>query len=165
MKLVSIILLAAATLPGETLNAEKPKSGQLRIGTSWSNGLEVQLETRLEPDSPVVTKHGGGVLTEPEVIKRHMCNFDNHTFFGYDLTLEGLKNGMVRMRFVRLSMTARAITELYPDVKNWKALVLPPGSPASLDVHVGDTVALDLFVNRSTGQKVTEYLTVKPKAR
>ena len=165
MRLVSItLLLAAAVLPGESVAAEKPSTaGQLRIGTSWSNGMEVQLETRLEPDSPPITKHGGGVLTEHEVIKRHLCNFDNQTFFGYDLTLEPLGDGLVRMRFGRLSMDARTIGKLFPEVKKWKPVVRPSGAPASLDVHVGDTVAVDLFLNRSTGQKVTEYLTVKAK--
>jgi hypothetical protein len=163
MKLVSIILISAALLRGETLNAEKPDPGQLRIGTAWSNGREVQMETRLEPDSPSITKHGGGVLGEREVIKRHVCNFDNQTFFGYDLTVEPLQNGMLRLRFAPLSMTAPTITKLYPEVKKWKPLTRPSGAPATLDVRAGDTVALDLFVNRSTGQKVTEYLTVKPK--
>ena len=151
MKLVSLILLFTASVYGSTL----------RSGISVSNGVSVALETRLEPGAPEISKHGGGTLTEDNIIKRHICNFDNETYFGYDLTLERLANGKIRFRFSRLTMTPKQITRLFSQVRRWKPLTLPKDTPATLDVRPGETVALDLFVNPSTGQKVTEYLTVK----
>ena len=155
MKFVSLVLLSVSALHGETLLS----------GGGASNGVWVDLETRLEPSSPPIYKHGGGTLTEKNVIKRHICNFDNNTYFGYDLTMERLPNGKVRLRFAPLTITPRQMSELFERVQNWTALVLPDGAPASLEVRYGETVALDLFVNHSTGQKVTEYLTVKDKGR
>jgi hypothetical protein len=62
-----------------------------------------------------------------------------------------------------LTITPRQMTELFERVQNWTALVLHAGAPASFEVRFGETVALDQFVNHSTGQKVTEYLTIKDK--
>ena len=156
MKLVSAFLLVTAAVYGES---------SLRTGISVSNGVAVKLDTRLEPGEPPITKHGGGTLTEKEVIKRHICNFDNQTYFGYDLTLERLPSGKVRFRFSPLTMKPKQITQLFAQVKNWKPLTLPKGSPATLDVRPGETVALDLFVNPTTKQKVTEYLTLTDGGR
>lgn len=44
------------------------------------------------------------------------------------------------------------MTELFEQVQNWTALVLHAGAPASFEVRFGETVALDQFVNHSTGQ-------------
>ena len=150
MKIASLILFCAAAL-----NAE-----QLYKGFSESNGIHVQLESRLEPGSPPITKHGGGILTGNNVIKRHFCNFDNHTYFGYDLTLERIGDSKIRLRFAPLSMPPEQMSKIYEKVQTWKPLTLPAGAPASIDAHIGDTIALDLFVNSSTGQKVTEYIKV-----
>ncbi len=151
MKLALLVLLWSGAVDGATLMS----------GVSNSHGIAVQLETKLEPGQPSITKHGGGTLTENEVIKRHICNFDNQTYFGYDLTLERLSNGKVRFKFGKLTMTPKQMTKLFKEVPKWKALVLPKDSPATVDVTPGETVALDLFVNPTTRQKVTEYLTVK----
>jgi hypothetical protein len=160
MKLVSLILLLMAAVHAEAVRGE-----QLWTGNATSKGVWVDIETRLEPSSPPIYRHGGGTITDKDVIKRHLCNFDNKTYFGYDLTMERLTDGKIRLRFAPLTITPREMSELFEQVRNWKALVLPAGSPASLDVRVGDTVALELFVNPSNGQKVTEYLTVKDKMR
>jgi hypothetical protein len=151
MRFFTVFLLIASAAWGESLMS----------GTSSSNGVSVELDTRLEPGEPPITKHGGGTLTEKEVIKRHIGNFDNQTYFGYDLTLERLANGKVRMRFTRLTMTPKQMTQLFKEVRRWTPLAPPKGELATLEVRPGETVALDLFVNPRTGQKVTEYLTVK----
>ncbi|HSB17990.1 MAG TPA: hypothetical protein VLE22_26300 [Bryobacteraceae bacterium] len=155
MKLVSLILL--------TLSAY---GAQLMSGGASSNGVWVSYETRLEPDSPSIRKHGGGTLTEKNVIKRHLCNFDNNTYFGYDLVAEPLGGGRYRLRFAPLTITPRKMSEIFSEanVSNWTPLPLPR-EPATLEIQAGETVALDLFVNPSTGQKVTDYLTIKGDER
>ena len=153
MKFASLILICAAAAYGE----------KLMTGTTEISGVFMHLETRLEPGNPPITKHGGGSLTENNVLKRHICNFDNKTYFGYDLAAEKLTNGQVRLKFSPLSMPPAQMTKLFNQVQHWNQLALPTGSPATLDVRPGDTVALDLFVNPSTGQKVTEYITVKSR--
>ncbi len=157
MKMISLMLfsfLAQGAQPG----------AKLMSGGVSSHGISADFETRLVPGSPPIQRHGGGTLTEGHVIKRHLCNFDNLTYFGYDLTMEALPEGRVRLRFAGLTITPPKMSEIYKEVPNWTALPLP-AAPATLDVKVGETVALDLFVNRSTGQKVTDYLTIEGSER
>jgi hypothetical protein len=56
------------------------------------------------------------------------------------------------------------MSEIFNKVSNWVPLPRPGGS-VTMEVRAGETVALDLFVNPSTGQKVTDYLTVKANER
>jgi hypothetical protein len=152
MKTVSIFLMISLCAWGT----------QLMTGGADSNGVSVSYETRLEPPSPPIQQHGGGTLTENQTIKRHICNFDNNTYFGYDLTLRPLQDGRFEMVFAPLSITPAKMSEIFPKVKTWTLLQRPNG-PATMDVRAGETVALDLFSNPSTGQKVTDYLTIKGK--
>jgi len=64
--------------------------------------------------------------------------------------------------FASLSITPAKMSEIFTKVSNWTMLQLP-NSPATMQVRAGETVALDLFYNTSTGQKVTDYLTIKGK--
>ncbi|MBI3683754.1 MAG: hypothetical protein HY235_25550 [Acidobacteria bacterium] len=152
MKLVSLILFSLSAY------------GQLMSGGASSNGVWVNYQTRLEPGSPPIRKHGGGTLTEKNVIKRHLCNFDNNTYFGYDVTVEPLADDRYRFRFAPLTITPQKMSEIFNKVLNWTPLPLP-GGPVAMEVRAGETVALDLFVNPSTGQKVTDYLTIKANER
>ncbi|MDQ2946353.1 MAG: hypothetical protein M3Y27_10500 [Acidobacteriota bacterium] len=136
----------------------------LMSGGASSNGVWVNYETRLEPGSPTIARHGGGTLTEQNVIKRHVCNFDNDTYFGYDLSVETLDGGRYRFRFAPLTITPRKMSEIFTKVSNWTPLPLP-GGPVTMEVRAGETIALDLFVNPSTGQKLTDYLTIKGNER
>jgi hypothetical protein len=131
-------------------------------GGADSNGVGVSYETQLEPPSPPIRQHGGGTLTENQIIKRHICNFDNNTYFGYDLTVRPMQDGRFEMVFAPLSITPAKMSEIFPKVSNWTLLQLPR-APAVMQVRAGETVALDLFSNPSTGQKVTDYLTIKGK--
>ena len=153
MKLVSLFLLCLASQGA-------PSGARLSNGSAGVNGVSVNYQTYLEPGSPAIQRQGGGVLTENNIIKRHLCNFDNHTYFGYDLTMEPLADGRFQLRFAPLTITPAKMAEIFRQVPNWRALPLP-GGPATLVVKAGETVALDLFTNPSTGQKVTEYLVVK----
>lgn len=155
MRFLSLFLSLMAVAPAETLMR----------GTASSNGVHVSFSTRLEPGTPPISKHGGGTLTEKEnVIKRHLCNFDNGTYSGFDLTMERLPSGRVRLRFAALTIGPEQMKKIFPKMDQWKPLPLP-ASPATVDVNPGETVALDLFVNPATGQKVTEYLTVQSDQR
>ena len=146
MKLVSLILVSLSAY-----------GAVLTSGGAGSNGIWVNYESRLEPGSPPIQKYGGGVLTEKNTIKRHVCNFDNNTYFGYDLTMEPLREGVYLLRFAPLTITPQKMSEIFEKVSNWTPLPLP-GGPVTMEVRAGQTVALDLFVNASTGQKVTDTL-------
>jgi hypothetical protein len=154
MKLVSLVLICISA-----------HSASLGTGSASINGVFVTYETRLEPGTPPIRKHGGGTLTgNNNIIKRHVCNFENNTYFGYDLIVEPLGDGRYQLRFAPLTITPQKMSEIFPRVANWTPLTLPSG-PATMEVRDGETVALDLFVHPSTGQKVTDYLTVKGNQR
>ena len=153
MKLVSLFLLCL-------VSQGAPSGARLSNGSVGVSGVSVNYQTYLEPGSPSIQRHGGGVLTENNIIKRHLCNFDNRTYFGYDLTIEPLTDGRFKLRFAALTISPAKMSEIFQQVPNWSPLPLP-GGEATLVMKAGDTVALELFTNPSTGQKVTEYLVVK----
>lgn len=149
MKTISLLLLSISA-----------HAAQLMSGIASSNGVWVNYETKLEPSSPPIQQHGGGTLTENQLIKRHICNFDNQTYFGYDLTIEPSSGGRYKLRFAPLTITPQKMSEIFKEVSHWTPLPLP-GSPVTTEAGAGETIALDLFVNSSTGQKVTDYLTIR----
>ena len=69
MKLVSLILFSLSAYGAELMG-----------GTATSNSVTVNYETRLEPESSSIHKHGGGTIVGNNIIKRHLCNFDNNTY-------------------------------------------------------------------------------------
>ena len=133
---------------------------QMGAGTASSNGVSISYETRIEPPTPGVSKTGGGTLTAKNVIKRHLCDFEQKTYFGYDLTMASLPNGQFKLTFSPLSITPQEMDRIFDEVKGWRFLGLPQ-QPATQILRAGDVLALDLFVNPSTGQKIVEYLTIQ----
>jgi hypothetical protein len=133
---------------------------QLASGHSDSHGVVVWYETKLEPADPPISKFGGGTLTENNIIKRHLCYFARKQYFGYDLTTEALGDGKYRLSFSPLSITPQKMEEIYPKEGSWSMVPLPQ-QPVTQVVQSGDTVAMDLFVNPSTGQKIVEYIKVQ----
>src|SRR5689334_1525541 len=108
MKIVSLFLISMCAW-----------GTQLMTGSAESNGVGVRYETRLEPPSPAIHQHGGGTLTDKQTIKRHICNFDNNTYFGYDLLVRPIADGRFEMVFAPLSITPAKMSEIFPKVLNW----------------------------------------------
>jgi hypothetical protein len=133
--------------------------GNLQSGSATSNGVVIRYETKLEPATPPINNHGGGTLTENNVIKRHVCNMVTRTYFGYDLTAEAVGDGTYRLRIAPLTITPQKMDEIFSKHPGWSPLPLP-AQPVTQIVRPGEVIALDLFVNSSTGQKVIEYLRV-----
>jgi len=78
---------------------------QIQSGTATSNGVSIRYEARLEKPAPGITNIGGGVLVTDNLIKRHLCDMAQHTYFGYDLTMEPVSDGQYRLLFSPLSIT------------------------------------------------------------
>jgi hypothetical protein len=153
MRLVSLMLLSLCAYGADLMS-----------GGASSHGVWVRYVSRLEPGSPPIHKVGGGVLTSKDIIKRHLCNFDNNTYFGYDLTVEPIVDNRFLLLFAPSSLSPQDITGFFKEVSFWTPLPLPDG-PTTMEARAGETVALDLFVNPSTGQKVTDYLTIDNNER
>ncbi len=159
------LMLASAALAASA--AAVQMEGTRLGGGSFTNsdGVHVKYEARLAPGSPPMSDHGSGTLGENGVVKRHVVNMANHTYFGYDLRVETLSGGgRFRLHFAPLSMTPAQMGKIFREANDWTPLPRP-AAPGMVEVNAGDTVALDLFVNPSTGQKVTDYITVSPSGR
>jgi len=133
---------------------------QLMTGNGVVNGVSFSYETHLEPPDPPISKIGGGALTQNDIVKRHVCDFAQKKCFGYDLTMKPLPDGQFRFEFSPLTITPKQMEEIFDDVKGWTLLPMPQ-HPATQILRAGDTLALDLFVNPSTGQRIVDYIKVQ----
>ena len=133
---------------------------QLMSGSAGMSGISFSYETRLEPPAPSIGKNGGGVMVTNNIAHRHLCDFNSKKCFGYDLAMESLGSGQYRFTFLPLSLTPQQMEEIFDSVKGWSILQLPR-NPATQVLNAGDTVALDLFVNPQTGQKIVDYIRVQ----
>ena len=135
--------------------------GQLMTGSAGANGVSFSYETRLEPPDPPISKIGGGALTHNnKLVQRHVCDFAQKKCFGYDLTMEPLADGRYRFEFSPLTITPEKMADIFDNVGGWTLLPMPQ-RPATQILSAGQTLALDLFVNPSTGQKIVDYLTIQ----
>src|SRR5688500_18003682 len=99
-------------------------SEQIAGGHITTNGVFVSYETRLEPPMNGVSRTGGGTLTENKVIKRHLCDFNSNTYFGYDLVAAPLSDGRFQLTFSPLTITPSKMSEIFREVQNWTLLPL-----------------------------------------
>jgi polysaccharide export outer membrane protein len=151
MKVSSVVLavVMCSQAPAQT--------SVLMNGSAVQNGVGFSYETRLEPPTPPFAGgFVGGAVTDPEGIHRYLAYKALHKFFGYDLQVDhaGEPNSY-RVTFRPLSIGPARI-EL-EDPPSWTVVAMPT-VPAPQEVHAGDSIALDLFTNSTTGQKIVEYL-------
>lgn len=132
---------------------------------SW-NGLQIRFVSRVEPSGPKSAEVlPGAVIVEPGRA-HHLINDNAHkTYFGYDIVVEPSAGGDAAQIRIEPLRPIRADVSGPP---GWKLIQLPQ-YPVIPNVKVGDTVALDLLVNATTGQKIVDYLTLEqrgnPKGR
>jgi hypothetical protein len=127
-------------------------------GTATMNGITFSYESRLEPAVPVM-RLGSGVLVD-RTVKRHLWDISNRVFFGYDVSMDAMADGRYLFTFSPLTLTPQKMEELHPGTQAWRMIGLPRVPPMQI-LREGDTLAFDLFVNPSTGQKVVDYLKVE----
>jgi hypothetical protein len=140
-------------------------SGDLMSGSaSAANGVGFSYVTRLEPPAPPLTHFGGGTVGDKAVIKRFLCDERQNTYFGYDISIEPLGDGRFRYTFAPLTITPAKMQSIYRKQVTWKPLPLPQ-QPATQILRQGQTVALDLFVNGVTGQRLVDYITAQGRSR
>ncbi len=157
-----LLLAAASALPAGAVTASLP---------NWP-GIQVQFNAKLEPPPgpgthPAVLRQlekdvVGGVIVNGGV-HRIWRDAEQKVYIGYDLAIESASSpGVLRVRIAPLSLTARQMAE-HGIPETWTRISLPT-YPVVPEVHVGDTLAIDLMANPRTGQKLVDYLTVQPAA-
>ena len=122
-------------------------------------GAEVSFRRDFKPPSPSLADgFVGGTVTAPVGLHRYLAYQSLRKFFGYDLTVERLPLGYdFRITIRPLSITPERIELDNPS--SWTTVPLS-GYPTPQTVHSGATIALDLFVSPTTGQKIVDYIHV-----
>jgi hypothetical protein len=130
------------------------QGGGLTVSSQSWKGLEIRFETKIEPAGTLLP---GGVVTGKDRA-HHIINDAAHKrAFGYDIALDPGPNGQTAQIRIERWNPAESKPGFHP---GWTFLELPE-YPVIPNVKVGETVALDLLVNPSTGQKVVDYLTLR----
>lgn len=120
--------------------------------------FDVRFLTKVEPpgDNTRATLPGGVMVSQGRVLHT-IGDAANRREFAYELLLEPSQDGntvQLRIESVKASNPWRFAAS------QGQTLLDLPKYPVIPKVRVGDTVALDLLVNPSTGQKIVDYLTV-----
>jgi uncharacterized protein YecT (DUF1311 family) len=134
-------------------------------GTVSSNrGFTITFQSKLEPSKPDLVVHGASGVTHLEKAKsgmrRFATNTKTHEYFGYDMEVEPINEraGTYRVIFSALTLTPEDLK--LPDPANWRMLPAPIFPPPQI-LSTADTIALDLFENPATGQKIVDYIRLK----
>ena len=136
-----------------------PAWGQV-VCTPGPNKGSFSYEMRLEPPVPPLSDNISGIL---------LCtNFGAHRalavpgmrkYFGYDIDIgPASQANTYRLTLKPLSATPKEMG--LDNAIEWGSLALPRLSDPRI-VNVGDTIALDLFVNPATGQKIVDYIRIE----
>lgn len=138
--------------------------GQLIVdgGSAWK-GLRIGFVTRIEPgrtlpafDGSVIDAGVAGAAAQ-----RFIEDPAHRTTFGYEIRLEPAPDG------ASATLRIEPLHDPRHAVKNgWSRFGLPAGLPkypVIPNLRIGDTAAIDLLVNPSTGQKLVDYLTLEQK--
>jgi hypothetical protein len=100
------------------------------------------------------------VLLKDGRIHRAIQDAPHKLYFGYDVIIEGSKNGQAfQIRVEPLSAVAPPSMGMNP---SWNKIALPY-YPVIPEIKVGATVKLYLLVNPATGQKIVDSITVKER--
>lgn len=139
----------------------------IATSNNWP-GVQVAFEARLEPppgpgtDSAVLRELRrdvpGGVIVN-EGVHRYWKDAEQKAYLGYDVTVASTSAGVFQLRISPLTLVARQMASA-GIADTWTRLALPT-YPVISNLHAGDTVAIDLMVNASTGQKLVDHLTVE----
>jgi hypothetical protein len=137
---------------------------RIMSGSASSNGVGFYFETRLEPPvPPLAAGLGGGVEDGNGATHRYMVDRTQHKYFGYDIQIEALSQANTYQAVFRpLSISTR---EIDPDNPARWSLVPLTVYPAPQTLHGGETIALELFTNPATGQKIVDYIRMKGGSR
>jgi hypothetical protein len=120
-------------------------------GTDFS----VTFEARLEPPLPPIKDIGGGTINNVNGMHRYFTDRVRHKYFGYTMLVE---TRSANTYLVKIQPLAVGPDKMKLDDPAGYTMLPPPLFPAPQNVHGGDTIAVDLFFNPATGQKIVEYI-------
>ena len=139
------------------VTAAVPAAAQISV--SAPNGIEVQMTARIEPGSARIPS--GVIAVSVGRFHRVVLDRNQRRYFAYDLLVEP-KDGSqaLQVRIEPFSLSATELAETQMVDPSWTPIPLLK-YPVVPDVRAGDTVAIDLLENPTTGQRVVDYLAFK----
>ena len=157
MKSINVVLflvLAVAAAPAQ----------QLMSGNCTTDRFLVSYRTVLEPatlDSGEPHKPGGLASRNDGCLRHLIADPKLKQYVAYAATIEPHGDGFFKVTFepVNLSPEEALRGGLVQDPTGWSQITISK-FPEPQEIHSGDTIALDLLVNPTTGQKMVDYLTV-----
>jgi hypothetical protein len=115
----------------------------------------MQFDAKVEPPGTAPNRMVGSVMTGKERQHRVVTDAVQKSYFGYDFRVER-KGEAYQVRIEPLNLTPEELRDVSV-APNWTKLSLP-NYPVIPDARVGDTVAIDVLVNPSTGHRVVDYI-------
>ncbi len=145
------LLTAAAALPAQVTFSH----------SDWP-GVALQFDARLEPPGRAAD-YGtiGSVMTGRDRQHRLISDPGQKRYFGYDFRVEA-RSGAFQVRIEPLNLTPEELREVKVDPA-WTKLSLP-NYPVIPEAKAGDTIAIDVLVNPSTGHKIVDYISFLRRA-
>ena len=142
-----ILLVVAATAPAAA-----------QVSVSMHSGIEVQMTAQIEPGA--VRVPSGVRAIHVGRFHRVVLDRSQRRYFAYDVFVEP-KNGSpaFQVRIEPFSLSATELAGMHVD-PSWTYVPLLK-YPLVPDVRAGDSVAIDLLENPTTGQKVVDYFVFK----
>lgn len=156
MKLV--ISLAMALLGCAVSWAQAGFSGHV-TNSNWE--ITIWFVSKLEPPTPDVMFAGKSVVTHLENarpgMRRYSANERTHEYFGYDMNVDPLDrtSGTFRVTFTPLPADPNELGLANPNA--WRRTP-PPAFPSPQTVTITDKLAVDLFEDPGSHQKVIDYI-------
>ena len=146
-KAFGMLLLVAAPLPAAA-----------QVSVSMHSGIEVQMTARIEPGSVRISS--GVIAADIGRFHRVVMDRNQRRYFAYDVLVEP-KNGSraFQVRIEPFSLLPAELAKMQVD-PSWTYVPLLK-YPLVPDVRPGDSVAIDLLENPTTGQKVVDYFVFK----
>jgi hypothetical protein len=155
----------AVIVTGQPVSAQ---SDQIGGGYVHRPTFSFYWATRLEPPAPDVSQSFGSLAIDgSKVIDRIMLDRSRQIYFGYEVLVEPLGTNSYRLTFGKLLMSLDLKTRMLAsqitldDPSSPWTLLPAPSFPKPQTIQAGDVIGLDLLVNKSTGQKIVDYVTVQ----
>jgi hypothetical protein len=155
MKVISLILTFACCAFGQ--------AKLIMSGSVSKDGVHVAFRTMMEPPSSGEDfSLGGGTASSEHLWHRYLYHSKTRKYFGYDIDIQRKQGDQFVVRLLPLSADPQKLT--LPAGAAWTLMQLPRGQEPQT-IRTGETVAVDLLVNQSTGHKVVDYLTISGEQR
>jgi hypothetical protein len=146
MRIVNLLLLSAAVTPAYQV---------IQSGSGSKDGVGFRYETRVEPrieGQKVIGFSGGGIHAGAR-FHRYLRDDATRRYVGYDLALDKRADGFLVVTLGQLSVSGKSLGL----AGEWTQVPLRVNSTPQT-IRSGDEIAIDMFRNPTTGQKIVDHL-------